>query len=60
MGRLLRRDSDRGVVVLLDNRLHTKPYGATFLGALPARPRFARDAADLAERVGEFFAQGPL
>jgi Rad3-related DNA helicase len=56
MGRLLRRDSDRGVVVLLDNRLHGKPYGATFLGALPARPRFARDAADLAERVGEFFA----
>ncbi len=56
MGRLLRRDSDRGVVVLLDNRLHTKPYGATFLGALPARPRFARDAADLAERVGAFFA----
>jgi DNA polymerase-3 subunit epsilon len=59
MGRLLRRDSDRGVVVLLDNRLHTKPYGATFLGALPARPRFARDVADLAERVGEFFGPEP-
>lgn len=56
LGRLLRRASDRGAVVLLDGRLHGKPYGATFLGALPARPRFAHDAADLAARVGEFFA----
>ena len=34
-GRLIRRASDRGVVVVLDNRLITKSYGRDFLGSLP-------------------------
>jgi ATP-dependent DNA helicase DinG len=34
-GRLIRRASDRGVVVVLDNRLITKRYGGDFLGSLP-------------------------
>jgi len=55
-GRLIRRAGDRGVVILLDSRLHSKPYGITFLNALPAPPRYCTDAEDLARQVGDFFA----
>jgi DNA polymerase-3 subunit epsilon/ATP-dependent DNA helicase DinG len=34
-GRLIRRASDRGVVVILDSRLWRKQYGQAFLDALP-------------------------
>ncbi len=34
-GRLIRTRSDRGVVVILDSRLHTKPYGSEILASLP-------------------------
>jgi len=35
-GRLIRTRSDRGVVVVLDNRVLTKSYGQAFLDSLPA------------------------
>jgi DNA polymerase-3 subunit epsilon/ATP-dependent DNA helicase DinG len=34
-GRLIRNQSDRGVVVLLDKRLMSKSYGQDFLDSLP-------------------------
>ncbi|MEZ4620302.1 MAG: helicase C-terminal domain-containing protein [Caldilineaceae bacterium] len=34
-GRLIRRESDQGVVVLLDSRLWRKEYGQAFLESLP-------------------------
>ena len=34
-GRLIRRTSDRGVVVVLDRRLVSKPYGRVFTASLP-------------------------
>jgi ATP-dependent DNA helicase DinG len=34
-GRLIRDFEDRGVLVICDNRLVTKPYGSTFLASLP-------------------------
>jgi predicted DnaQ family exonuclease/DinG family helicase len=34
-GRLIRRKTDRGVVVVMDRRLRSKAYGATFLRSLP-------------------------
>jgi len=34
-GRLIRSLEDRGVLVLLDNRVRTKRYGQTFLASLP-------------------------
>jgi ATP-dependent DNA helicase DinG len=37
-GRLIRHRHDRGVLALLDPRVRTKAYGATFLGALPPAP----------------------
>ena len=38
-GRLIRTRTDRGIVVILDPRLMTKPYGRTFLNSLPECPR---------------------
>ncbi|MGA2035118.1 MAG: helicase C-terminal domain-containing protein [Thermoguttaceae bacterium] len=34
-GRLVRTKRDRGIVVILDPRIHTKPYGKLFLASLP-------------------------
>ncbi len=34
-GRLIRSQTDRGIVVLLDPRVRTKPYGRIFLESLP-------------------------
>ncbi len=38
-GRLIRSKADRGIVVILDPRVLTKPYGRTFLNSLPDCPR---------------------
>ena len=35
VGRLIRTKSDHGIVVILDNRIVTKPYGRSFMKALP-------------------------
>jgi ATP-dependent DNA helicase DinG len=45
-GRLIRRRSDRGVVVIFDTRLFTKGYGAEILASLPDC-RVSRDLDDL-------------
>ncbi|HEX77795.1 MAG TPA: hypothetical protein G4O03_05205 [Dehalococcoidia bacterium] len=34
-GRLIRSHRDRGVVVVVDSRLHSRPYGRAFLDSLP-------------------------
>lgn len=39
VGRLIRDVNDRGVLMLCDPRLTTKPYGKLFLNSLPAMPR---------------------
>jgi ATP-dependent DNA helicase DinG len=41
-GRLIRSESDRGVLVLCDPRLLGKSYGRTFLDSLPPLPRSHR------------------
>jgi ATP-dependent DNA helicase DinG len=38
IGRLLRDEKDRGLLVLCDPRLLNKPYGKQFLRSLPAMP----------------------
>jgi ATP-dependent DNA helicase DinG len=38
VGRLIRTKTDRGIVVVLDNRILTKKYGQAFLAALPKCP----------------------
>lgn len=51
-GRLIRSAADRGAVVILDPRIRTKRYGASFLEALP-KCRRLKDVSEL----GEFFAE---
>ena len=41
IGRLIRTQTDRGLITLLDSRLLAKPYGRQFLECLP-QPRFER------------------
>ncbi len=57
VGRLLRRPTDRGAVILLDNRLIKRGYGATFLAALPATVHWLADRAELAARVRDFLTR---
>jgi ATP-dependent DNA helicase DinG len=42
-GRLIRSATDRGIVVVLDPRIRTKPYGNTFLKSLPYCPMVVDD-----------------
>lgn len=39
VGRLIRDQKDRGALIICDNRLVTREYGATFLASLPPIPR---------------------
>jgi Rad3-related DNA helicase/serine/threonine protein kinase len=52
LGRLLRTHEDRGVLAILDTRLHTKGYGRIVLDALPP----ARRTSNLSD-VTRFFAE---
>lgn len=45
VGRLIRSETDRGVVVICDPRLIDKPYGRVFRASLPPMP-VTRDATD--------------
>jgi Rad3-related DNA helicase len=58
VGRLLRRRDDRGVILLLDNRLITRPYGTTFRDALPTAVRWLPQARQLATAAREFLTDG--
>ena len=44
-GRLIRTKTDRGIVVILDPRVLTKPYGRTFLNSLPRCPQIVETPA---------------
>jgi len=48
VGRLIRDVSDRGVMVICDNRLVNRPYGQTFLKSLPPMKR-SRDLVQAAK-----------
>ena len=51
-GRLIRRSTDRGAVIILDNRILGKDYGKAFLDVLPPASRFVGPAAEIADQVG--------
>lgn len=52
-GRLIRSLNDRGVLMLLDNRVHSKSYGRVFLSSLPpyARAKSTEDVERFLEGV---------
>ncbi|WP_445766330.1 ATP-dependent DNA helicase [Rheinheimera sp.] len=53
VGRLIRDVSDRGVMVICDNRLVTKPYGEVFLTSLPPmrRTRSLDEAVNFLQQI---------
>jgi len=53
-GRLIRRSSDRGAVVILDNRILGRDYGRAFLDVLPPASRFVGPAREIPDRVGDW------
>ena len=56
-GRLMRRHDDTGVVLILDPRTVTKPYGSVFLESLPQTQRCIAPAAEVMKAVKKFFGQ---
>jgi ATP-dependent DNA helicase DinG len=56
VGRLIRSETDRGVVVICDPRLTDKPYGRVFRACLPPMPvtRAAEDAGKFLRRIAGF------
>jgi len=57
-GRLIRRSTDRGAVVILDNRILGRDYGKAFLDVLPPASRFVGPAAEVADQVGDWLGSG--
>jgi DNA polymerase-3 subunit epsilon/ATP-dependent DNA helicase DinG len=56
-GRLIRRKSDRGVMVVLDRRLRSKRYGEAFLRSLPPCDLRELPLRDLAGEVSRWLAR---
>ncbi len=56
VGRLIRRATDRGVLVVCDPRLARASYRGPFRAALPVEPRLWKDPRGLAHEVGLFLA----
>ena len=55
---MIRRSTDRGAVVILDNRILGRDYGKTFLDVLPPASRFVGPGTEVADRVGEWLEGG--
>jgi DNA polymerase-3 subunit epsilon/ATP-dependent DNA helicase DinG len=53
-GRLIRRKTDRGVMVVLDGRIQSKAYGQAFLRSLPACSVKRVPLRDMAGLVGQW------
>jgi ATP-dependent DNA helicase DinG len=56
VGRLIRRATDRGVIVIADPRLVTKRYGQALLDALPPARRCIAPWARVADEVARFYS----
>jgi ATP-dependent DNA helicase DinG len=53
-GRLIRKKDDRGVVLILDRRLLSTSYGATFIRSLPTRSWIFNSPQALLEDIREW------
>lgn len=59
-GRVVRRASDRGVVLVADPRIATRPYGARFRQSLGAPVVVCADLSAAVDRAVEFLAAPPV
>jgi len=55
-GRLIRSRTDRGVVLILDNRVQTKAYGDIFLQSLPRSTVVRASLSEMPHQVAEWLA----
>lgn len=55
-GRLMRRSDDKGVIVVLDRRIITKPYGRIFLDSVPRTRRMANPLAHIIAAEKRFWS----
>jgi ATP-dependent DNA helicase DinG len=56
-GRLIRRKTDIGAVVVLDRRIVTKYYGRVFLKSLPELKPVQASMAEIVQQVREFLSR---
>jgi len=54
-GRLIRHKTDRGVVLVLDNRILTKRYGQYFKETVPARTFIAQTEIEIYDHLSKWF-----
>ncbi|MDQ0165507.1 ATP-dependent DNA helicase DinG [Bacillus horti] len=54
-GRLIRRQTDRGIVILFDRRAITARYGRVFLDSLPAIPAEVLDKEKMLHEIKQWF-----
>ena len=57
-GRLIRRQTDRGAVVLLDHRVANRTYGRAFLDALPRAAVHLGRSEEVAPAIGQWLRPG--
>jgi len=57
-GRLIRRQSDRGAVVLMDHRITNRTYGGAFLDALPKAAVHVGSSEEMAPAIVQWLARG--
>ena len=57
-GRLIRRQTDRGAVVILDPRVETARYGRRFLNSLPPARRVRGEVSIISSELHRLFALG--
>lgn len=53
-GRLIRHETDTGIVVVTDDRIVTKSYGRTFIESLPSVPVYHRRTTELLDLAQTF------
>jgi DNA polymerase-3 subunit epsilon/ATP-dependent DNA helicase DinG len=57
-GRLIRRQSDRGAVVLMDHRIANRTYGTAFLDALPRAAVHLGHCDEMAPAIAQWLVRG--
>ncbi len=57
-GRLIRKSTDTGILILADNRLVTKGYGKTFLNSLPSQTIKIMPTQDIIAEIAAHTAKG--
>ena len=57
IGRLIRRRDDRGVIVILDSRIHSRSYGKYILSSLPTKGVVASSGAEVIKISLDWFAE---